>query len=304
MLIAAIEAGGTKFACGLLEASGTGRDRPQILDRATIPTTTPAETLKSAADFLRQASERSGRGKPDALGIGCFGPVDLLPASPTFGCITATPKPGWGNTRIAGYFGSELELPAAFDTDVNAAAFGEYLWGAAVGRRDFIYLTVGTGIGGGVFSNGLVIHGISHPELGHVKIRREEGDTFEGACPFHRDCLEGLASGPAVAARWGMKAESLPPDHPAWELEARYLAKALAGYVLVLSPELIILGGGVGMRAGLAERVSALVGEELAGYVPPLADPKRLEALVSRPGLGADAGLYGAAALAIRGTRD
>lgn len=304
MLIAAIEAGGTKFACALLEASGTGRDRPEIIERTTIPTTTPAETLRSSADFIRAASERSGRGKPDALGIGCFGPVDLRPASPTFGSITATPKPLWSGTPVASFFGSELDLGAAFDTDVNAAAFGEYLWGAAKGRPDFIYLTVGTGIGGGVFSNGLIVHGLSHPELGHVKIRREEGDPFEGACPFHRDCLEGLASGPAIAARWGAKAESLPPDHPAWELEARYLAKALACYVLTLSPELIILGGGVGMRPGLAERVSALVGDELAGYVPSLADPRRLAALVSRPGLGADAGLYGAAALAIRGNRD
>jgi len=229
--------------------------------------------------------------------------VDLRPGSPSYGSITATPKPGWRNTDIVGYFGRELELRAAFDTDVNAAAYGEYLWGAARGAKDFIYLTVGTGIGGGVFSNGLLVHGLGHPELGHVKIRREDGDSYEGACPFHRDCLEGMASGPAIAARWGTRAEDLGPDHPAWELEARYLAKALACYALVLSPELILLGGGVGLRPGLAERVSALVGEELAGYVPPLAEPKRLRAFVARPSLGQDAGLYGAAALALRDRR-
>jgi fructokinase len=304
MLIAAIEAGGTKFACGILESAGAGSGKPSILERASIPTTTPAETLRASADFILDAAERSGRGKPDALGIGCFGPVDLRPTSPSYGSITATPKPGWGNTDIAGFFNGELELQAAFDTDVNAAAYGEYLWGAARGRRDFVYVTVGTGIGGGVFSNGLVAHGLSHPELGHVKVRREADDAYAGSCPFHRDCLEGLASGPAIAERWGAKAESLGPDHPAWELEARYLAKAVACYALVLSPELVLLGGGVGMREGLAERVSELVGEELAGYVPPLADPRRLASFVARPELGADAGLYGAAALALRGRRD
>lgn len=304
MLIAAIEAGGTKFVCGLLESAGSGLDKPEILERASIPTTTPAETLRSSADFILAAAERSGRGKPDALGIGCFGPVDLKSASPTFGFITATPKPGWGNTDVAGFFNGELELQAAFDTDVDAAAYGEYLWGAARGRGDFVYVTVGTGIGGGVFSNGLLAHGLSHPELGHVKVRREEGDAYEGSCPFHRDCLEGLASGPAVRARWGARAEDLGAEHPAWELEARYIAKAMACYTLVLSPELILLGGGVGLRPGLAERVSALIGEELAGYVPALADPRRLASFVARPLLGADAGLYGAAALALRGRRD
>jgi fructokinase len=301
MIIAAIEAGGTKFVCGLLASTGAEGGRPELLERRVLPTTTPGQTLRDAADFIRSASERRGFGPPDALGLACFGPVELKRSNPAYGCITTTPKPGWKNVDIVGFFSRELGLRAAFDTDVNAAACGEYLWGAARGVQDFVYLTVGTGIGGGVFSNGLVVHGMAHPELGHIKIRRRGDDPYEGCCPFHRDCLEGLAAGPAIAERWNTKPESLEPSHPAWELEARYLAAAAACYTLVLSPELILLGGGVGLRPGLAERVSTLLAEELDGYIAGLADPKRLTAFVKRPELGHEAGLYGAAALALRG---
>ncbi len=300
MIIGAIEAGGTKFVCGLLDADCSDFAKPTLLARRSVPTTTPAETLQAAAAFLAEAAREQGVGELDSVGIGSFGPVDLRSSSPTWGFITATPKPGWRDTEVAGYFRERLGVPVAFDTDVNAAAYGEYLWGAAKGLKDFVYITVGTGIGGGVFSNGGLVHGLGHPELGHIKMQREAGDDFAGLCPFHRDCLEGMASGPAIGARWNARAEELGTDHVAWELEARYLAKAFAAYTFVLSPERIVLGGGVGLRPGLAERIAALVGEELGGYIPALADGARLERYIARPLLGADAGLFGAAALALR----
>jgi fructokinase len=226
--------------------------------------------------------------------------VDLKPSSPTWGYVTATPKPGWQDTEVAGFFRDKLHVPVAFDTDVNAAAYGELLWGAAKGLKDFIYITVGTGIGGGVFSNGSLVHGLAHPELGHIKVQREASDAFAGICPYHRDCLEGMASGPAIGARWNSRPEDLGTDHEAWELEAHYLARAFAAYTFVLSPERIIMGGGIGLKPGLAERVSAYVGEELGGYVPQLRDPARLAGFIARPLLGSEAGLLGAAALALR----
>lgn len=298
MIIAAIEAGGTKFVWGLLKAEARDRERPTILTKGSIPTTSPKATLDAIAAAIGEAAEKIGQ--PEALGIGSFGPVVLKRSDPDWGKISVTPKPGWSGVDVAGYFRLALDLPIAFDTDVNAAAYGEYLWGEARGIQDFVYLTVGTGIGGGVFSGGSLVHGLSHPELGHIRMAREAKDKFAGSCPYHRDCLEGMASGPAIALRWGRRAEELPPEHEAWELEATYLARAIATYSLVLSPELVLIGGGVGLRPGLAERVSALVGEELAGYVPALAAPGRLEGFVKRPALGPEAGLIGAAGLAIR----
>jgi fructokinase len=300
MIIGAIEAGGTKFVCGLMDADCLEYAKPTILARTTIPTTSPEETLKASLDFFASSAEAKGVAKLDCVGIGCFGPVDLKHSSPTWGYVTATPKSGWRDTEVAGYFRDRLDVPVAFDTDVNAAAYGELLWGAAKGLKDFVYVTVGTGIGGGVFSNGALVHGLVHPELGHVKIGRVEGDGFEGRCPFHKDCLEGMAAGPAVGERWKTRPEELGADHEAWELEARYLAKAFASYTFVLSPERILLGGGIGLRPGLAERVALRLGEELCGYVPALADPAKLAEFIARPLLGSDAGLYGSAALAIR----
>jgi fructokinase len=299
MIIGAIEAGGTKFVCGLFEADSANRARPTLLAQRSIPTTSPRETLEESAHFLASAALPKDGGKMEAIGIGCFGPVDLRPSSPTWGYITATPKRGWRDTRVAGFFGDRFGLPIAFDTDVNAAAYGEYSWGAARGLKDFIYVTVGTGIGGGVFSNGALLHGLGHPELGHIKVQREAGDAFPGICPYHRDCLEGMASGPAIAGRWNIRAQEINEDHEAWELEARYLAKAFASYALVLSPERILMGGGVGLRPALAERVAVLVGEELGGYVPALQDKGYLAGFVARPLLGPEAGLFGSAALAI-----
>jgi fructokinase len=299
MIIGAIEAGGTKFVCGLFDADYQECAKPRMIARASIPTTEPDRTLEASLDFFAKSARESGGARLDGVGIGCFGPVDLRLSSPTWGCITTTPKPLWRDTPVAGIFRDRLGVPVAFDTDVNAAAYGEHLWGAAQGLKDFVYVTVGTGIGGGVFVNGDLVHGLTHPELGHIKIQRETSDGYPGACPYHRDCLEGMASGPAIGERWKARPEDLGAGHEAWELEARYLAKAFASYTFVLSPERIVMGGGVGLRPGLAERVAVLLGEELGGYLPAL-EGERLAAFVARPLLGADAGLLGAAAIALR----
>ncbi len=287
-MFGAIEAGGTKFVCVV----GTGPER--IVARARFPTTTPAETLARAVDFFRPYADDL-----IALGVGSFGPVDLNPASPTFGYITTTPKPGWQNTNVKGYLEEALHVPVVFETDVNAAAWGEYRWGAAQDVDTLVYITVGTGIGGGAVVNGRLVHGLVHPEMGHMRIPHDrEADPFAGICPFHGDCLEGLASGPAIAARWGQRGETLPADHPAWDLEARYLGLAVANLVCVLSPQRVILGGGVMKQAHLFPRVRRVVREVLAGYVRDPALEDHIEAYIVPPALGDDAGVLGALALA------
>jgi fructokinase len=258
-----IEAGGTKFVCGF----GTG---PDDLILATVPTTTPAETIGRAVAFLE------GAGKLEAVGIGSFGPVDLRTGS-----ITTTPKSGWQGCELAGEVRRALEVPVGFDTDVNAAALGEARWGAARGLSDFLYLTVGTGIGGGAVVNGRVLHGLGHPEMGHVRIPHDlSRDPFPGGCPFHGDCLEGLASGPAIEARWDCPAGGLATQHPAWDLEAHYLALGLAIWVCTLSPQRIIMGGGVMQQEHLFDLVRRELDRLLNGYVaapevmPPLLGPR------------------------------
>ena len=212
----AIEAGGTKFICLV----GSGPD--DIRARARIPTTTPDETLSAVLEFFQE----NGAGM-QALGVAAFGPLDLNKDSSTYGYITTTPKPDWSNTDLLGPLQAALDIPIAFDTDVNGAALGEGRWGAAQGLDDFVYLTVGTGIGGGAMVNGKLLHGAQHPEMGHMLLPHDrQQDPFDGICPFHGDCLEGLANGPAIQVRWGQPANDLPADHPAWELEAHYLAMA------------------------------------------------------------------------------
>jgi fructokinase len=273
-----IEAGGTKWAC----AVGTG---PDDLRAATFLTTsTPAETIDRAVEFFER------EGPVDAVGIGSFGPVDRDPSSPTWGRITTTPKPGWADTDLGTGIRDRLSAPVAFDTDVNAAALGEHRWGAARGLDTFCYLTVGTGIGGGGMAGGKLLHGLVHPEVGHIRVPHDrEADPFAGSCPFHGDCWEGLASGPALAARWGLPPSELV-DEAAWALEARYLALGLVSVICVLSPERIVLGGGVMRREGLIELVGREVAGLLNGYV---ATPA-----LSAPALGARAGVLGALALA------
>jgi fructokinase len=287
----AVEAGGTKFVCLV----GTGPH--DIRERARFPTTTPDDTLRQSLEFFRGAERRVG--KLAAVGIGSFGPVDLHPESPTFGWITSTPKPGWSNVDIAGAVKHAFGVRVGFDTDVNAAALGEWRWGAAQGQDAFIYLTVGTGIGGGGLVNGRLMHGLVHPEMGHVRIPRDAAaDPFAGVCPFHGDCLEGLASGPAIAARWGEMADALPESHPAWALEARYLALALVNFICTLSPQRIIIGGGVMSRNDLYPRIRREVLALLNGYVraPQMIDG--IDDYVVAPRLGDDAGVLGALALA------
>ena len=223
-LFGGIEGGGTKFIC----AVGTSPD--DIRREERFPTTTPNETLDKAIRFFKQAEADFGR--LSALGIACFGPLDPEPASPTFGFILPTTKPSWSNVNVVGAMKSAFEIPIAFDTDVNGAALGEWTWGAAQGLDTFIYLTIGTGVGGGGIVNGKLLHGLLHPEMGHILLPHDlQRDPFEGVCPFHKDCFEGLASGPAIEKRWGQKAETLPPEHPAWELEAHYIALALANFI-------------------------------------------------------------------------
>ncbi|WOQ16843.1 ROK family protein [Raineyella sp. W15-4] len=288
-LYGGIEAGGTKFVCCL----GTGPD--DLRAEVRFPTTTPEETLGRAVAFFRAA----GAAGPASIGVACFGPVDLDPASATYGHITTTPKPGWAGTDVVGFLRSALDVPVGFDTDVNGAALGEARWGAGRGLDPFVYLTVGTGIGGGAIVNGAPLHGLVHPEMGHVRVRHDRGlDPFPGGCPFHGDCLEGLASGPAMAQRWGAPAQTLPAGHPAWELEASYLAELLAGLVCTLSPRRIVLGGGVMAGPGLFGMIRRRTRELLAGYVSSPAVTDRIDDYIVPPGLGGRSGRLGALALA------
>ena len=282
-----VEVGGTKVVC----AVGTGPDA--ITATAAVPTTTPDETLAHAVDFFRAHPAA-------ALGVASFGPLDLDPASPTSGCITDTPKKGWSRVDVAGTLRRALRVPVAIETDVNAAALAEWQWGAAKGCDPVVYVTVGTGIGGGAIVDGRPLHGLVHPEMGHMRIPREAGDDFAGACPFHGDCLEGLASGEAVRARRGLPGEALAVDDPVWALEARYLALGLANVVVVLSPRRIVVGGGVLRQPGLLARVRTEVRAILAGYVRAAAVVDAIEDFIVPPALGERAGVLGALALAAR----
>ena len=287
-LYGGIEAGGTKFVCAV--ASGPDDIQAEV----QFPTTTPGETIGHTIDFLAPF-----RAQLVAAGISSFGPIDLNPASPTYGFITSTPKPGWANTDLAGAVGRALDLPVGFDTDVNGAALGEHRWGAAQGLDTFIYLTIGTGIGGGGMVGGKLMHGLVHPEMGHIRLPHDRDvDPFEGVCPFHGDCLEGLATGPALAARWGQRGETLPADHPAWPLEAHYLALGLVNLICTLSPQRIILGGGVMKERHLFPLIRAEVQELLNGYVqaPEILDG--IDDYIVPPVLGGRAGVLGAIALA------
>lgn len=287
-----IEAGGTKFVC----AVGTGPD--DVRDEVRFPTTKPDETIAQAVQFFRTQQEQHG--KLSAVGIASFGPVDPDPDSDTFGYITTTPKPHWANTDLAGAIRRALDLPVGFDTDVNGAALGEWRWGAAQGLDNFIYLTIGTGIGGGAMVNGKLLHGLVHPEMGHIALPHDwKQDPYAGRCPFHGDCLEGMAAGPAIEERWGVKGQQLPEDHDAWELEAHYLALAMRTFICTLSPQRIILGGGVMEQPQLFPLVRQKTQEYLNGYVQDLAILDAIDDYIVPPGLGNRAGVLGAIALGI-----
>jgi fructokinase len=290
-LLGAIEAGGTKFVCAV------GQPPDRILAEEQFPTTQPRETFDRALDFFRR-HEADG-GPVSALGIAAFGPLDLDPRSPSFGQITSTPKPGWAFTDVRSVFREALHVPVAIDTDVNAAALAEGRWGAAQGLDTFVYLTIGTGIGGGGFINGAPIRGMLHPEMGHIWIPHDRTiDPFDGTCAFHRDCLEGLASGPAIESRWHAPPPSLPSDHAAWSLEAHYLALAITTFICTLSPQRVILGGGVMRQTVLFPRIRTEVIDLLNGYVQAAPILEAVDAYIVPPALGEHAGILGALALA------
>ncbi|SFE87663.1 fructokinase [Bacillus sp. OV194] len=286
MRLGAIEAGGTKFICGIGDENG------EVFERISIPTTTPEETIGQVVDFFRDK-------EISAMGIGSFGPVDLDKNSETYGYITSTPKPHWAQYDLVGEIQKHIHVPVAFDTDVNAAALGELEWGAAKGLDSCIYMTVGTGIGVGAITESKLLHGLTHPEMGHILVRRHPEDHFEGSCPYHKDCLEGMAAGPALEKRWGQKGIELAGKEKVWEYQAHYLSQALVNYILILSPKKMILGGGVMKQEQLFPLIRKKVLDTLNGYVQhPQLTKENIQDFIVPPGQGDNAGLCGAIALA------
>jgi fructokinase len=286
-LFGGMEGGGTKFVCVV------GRGPDEIFEEIRIPTTTPGETLAQAIAFFQKYNL-------SAIGLASFGPLDLNPSSPTYGSITATPKPSWSGTNVLASFQRTFDLPLAFHLDVNAAAFGEYTWIPENRKLDsLVYFTIGTGIGAGVINNGRLTHGLTHPEAGHMRLPHDrKNDPFSGTCPFHGDCFEGMASGPALACRWRKPAEMLPDNHPAWEKEATYIAYALVNVILMLSPQRIVLGGGVMEHQSLFPSIRDKVRGLLNGYIASPVLAGTMEDYIVPPALGKRSGVLGALALA------
>ncbi len=290
-LYGGIEAGGTKFVC--IIGSGT----EQIDCEVRFLTTTPEETINRVIHFFQPYRSK---GILSAIGIGSFGPIDLDKSSPTYGFITSTPKPGWSNIDLCGMIQDNLQVPIIFDTDVNAAAFGELSCDPSIKTKDpFIYITIGTGIGVGVIVNEKPIHGLVHAEAGHMFIPHDlVRDPFPGICPYHKDCWEGLASGPSMKARWGISGQDIPDDHPAWDIEAHYNALAIANLILTYSPHRIVLGGGVSEHQGLIEKIRIEVLHILNGYVRSPQITKEIDDYIILPRLGKQSGGLGALAMA------
>lgn len=283
MIYGSIEAGGTKFVCAVSD------DTFEILDQESFPTTVPEETMAQVIRFFEKYQEGL-----QGIGVGSFGPIDLHPESPTYGFITSTPKTAWQNFDFVGALKAVFSLPVAWTTDVNAACYGEYTAGHGSGCNNVVYYTVGTGIGGGAVQNGVFVEGFSHPEMGHMMVVPHPQDSFAGNCPFHGNCLEGLAAGPAIEKRHGIKGQALSPDASFWEWEADYLAQCAYNTTLLFSPEIIIFGGGVMKVPGLIEKIRRHFSERLQGYVkvPPL------DSYLVTPKLADNAGTLGCLALA------
>ena len=291
-LYGAIEAGGTKFVCAV------GSSPQDILDEIRFPTTTPVETIQQVCDFFTPHMRQL-----HAIGLGSFGPVDVNPASPTYGHITSTPKPHWGNTNILGMLRGKLNLPLAIDMDVAVAGLGEAKWGASQGRNHSLYLTIGTGIGGGFIIDGKPLRGLASLEMGHIRIPHNlELDPFRGICPYHGDCFEGLACGPAIQARFGQKGETIPDNDPFWDVEATYIANALVNYILTLTPEIIIIGGGVMQKDFMFPQVRNRVQELLNSYLVNDMLLKNIDKYIVPPLLGNRSGVLGGIALAMQMT--
>ena len=287
-LFAGIEGGGTKFIAAVGTANG------DVLAETRIPTTTPAETLSACVEFFK--TQETEFGKLSAIGIATFGPVDLRKDSATYGHMMATPKPYWANADLLTPFRDEFGLPIGLDTDVNGAALGEWRWGAAQGLDTFLYFTIGTGIGGGGLFQGQLMHGLLHPEMGHISLPRHPEHT--SVCPFHEDCFEGLAAGPALEHHWGEKAENFGVGHPAWEMEAGYIASALRSFICTLSPQRIILGGGVMSQSHLFPMIREKTLAELNGYIQAAEILERIDEYIVPVALEGKAGILGAFVLA------
>ncbi|UHA74853.1 ROK family protein [Paenibacillus sp. 481] len=283
--LGAIEGGGTKFVVAVGTSTG------EIVDMESFATTMPEETMGRVVQFFENK-------KISAIGFGSFGPIDLNHASATYGHITLTPKPHWSNYDVVGHIQRHIDVPITFDTDVNAAALGEAMWGAAQGLSSCLYMTIGTGIGAGALVEGKLVHGLTHPEMGHLLVRRHPEDLYAGRCPYHQDCLEGMASGPALEERWGVKAYELSSDHKAWEIQAYYIAQAIMNYMLILSPEKIILGGGVAKQQQLLTLIREQVRTMLNGYIAHEAILNRLDTYLVPPQLKDCSGITGALVLA------
>jgi fructokinase len=290
-LFGAVEAGGTKFVCAL------ANERGEILDQRRFPTADPSSTLAVMHGFLHAGAQ--AHGPLAAIGVACFGPVELDQRSVRYGHIGRTPKAGWSGTDVAGALAREFPCPIGFNTDVNAAALAEHRWGAARDVKNLVYLTIGTGIGGGVIVDGTLVHGLMHPEIGHIHPRRHDLDSFGGVCPFHGDCLEGLASGPAILARSGASLQQLDDSHPQWQIEADYLGQLCAQLILTVSPQRIVMGGGVMNQAALLPLLRARVLHWLGGYIDRSEVLNAMHRYVVAPELGENVGVLGALVLAM-----
>lgn len=290
MRLGALEAGGTKMVCAIGDETG------KIFEQISIPTITPEETVPQMVDYFKKADI-------EALGIACFGPIDPDKSSPTYGHITSTPKLPWQNYNIVKAFEDALNCPVGFDTDVNGSVLGEATFGQAKGKKCVAYATIGTGVGVGVFIEGKLLHGMLHPEAGHVMIQRRAEDTYPGKCPFHKNCLEGMAAGPAIEERWGKKAIELKDKKEVWDLEAYYIAQALTGYVLTLSPEMIILGGGVMHQEQLFPMIRNYVKEMLNGYIK-TEEIENMDSYIVPASLKDDQGIMGCLELARRALKN
>lgn len=290
MKVGALEAGGTKMVCAVVEIGENGSW--EILDRISIPTRMPEETIPEMIAYFKNTGIQ-------ALGVACFGPIDLHKDSLTYGYITTTPKPGWANCDIVGPFKKALGIPVGFDTDVNGSLMGESTFGCARGLENSVYITIGTGIGAGIMSNGKMLHGMLHPEAGHITLKRHEKDEeFECNCPFHQSCFEGLAAGPALEKRWGKKGVELADRAEVWEMEAYYIAQALVAYIMILSPEKIILGGGVMHQPQLLPLIREEVKKQVNQYIR-TTQMEHLDDYIVGASLGDDQGILGAACLAM-----
>lgn len=288
---AGIELGGTKIVCGLGTVDGA------LLERVRLNTEEPDRTLPAIQDVLKEFEQ--AHGEYSGLGIGTFGPVNLNPQGPNYGCIGRTPKIAWRGCEILAYFSDRSNVPVAMDTDVTAAAYGESRWGAAADADSVVYVTVGTGIGAGILINDVPIHGLLHPEVGHIRVPRAAGDDYAGGCPYHSDCVEGMAAGPAILARWGKRLADLPQDHQAFAQTAHYLAYLVVSSILFYAPEKIVIGGGVMSNAALYPMIRSRVHSILNSYLAIPEIEQGIDELIVPPGLGDNAGLLGAIAMAI-----